>query len=162
MANITDPTKLDKEELIAEWAVREEELRLQFESLKAAQTQAQVLLQRYERIFSFCPLPLMVIDNRAEVKELNTAARMLVGRSLQGRSNLLLNALTEESRLEFTQALRRFMSEDAAKAQQLTLEFRDVGGLHPSQLVSLDTHLPPDNFVLILTPGKPEQVSGKN
>jgi hypothetical protein len=136
--------------------VREEELRLQFESLKSAQTQAQVLLQRYERIFAFCPLPLLVIDNRALVQETNNAARMLLGRSLASRSNHLLNTLSEGSRLVFTQALRGFMNEDAPKAQQMVLEFRDVGGRHEAQLVSLDMHVPPDSFVLIITPGRAE------
>ncbi|MEM1191407.1 MAG: PAS domain-containing protein [Pseudomonadota bacterium] len=151
MPTISDPTKLDKEELIAEWAVREEELRLQFESLKSAQTQAQLLLQRYERIFSFCPLPLLVIDNRAEVQEINNAARQLLGRTLASRSNLLLNTLTDGARLGFTQAMRSFMNEGAAKAQQLPLEFRDVEGRLDALLVSLDTREPPDTFVVILT-----------
>ncbi|MEO1078681.1 MAG: PAS domain-containing protein [Pseudomonadota bacterium] len=158
MPTISDPTKLDKEELIAEWAVREEELRLQFESLKSAQTQAQLLLQRYERIFSFCPLPLLVIDNRAEVKEINNAARQLLGRALASRSNLLLNTLTEGARLSFTQAMRSFMNEGAAKAQQLPLEFRDVEGRHDTLLVSLDTREPPDTFVVILTPERLETI----
>jgi len=152
MARISDPTRLSKEELITEWAVREEELRLQFESLKSAQTQAQYLLQRYERIFSFCPLPLLVIDNRAQAKELNHAARQLLGRSLSARSNHLLNTLAESSRLGFTQALRSFMDEGAPKAQQLSLEFREVEGQHDALLVSLDTQAPPDSFVVIITP----------
>ena len=158
MPTISDPTKLDKEELIAEWAVREEELRLQFESLKSAQTQAQLLLQRYERIFSFCPLPLLVIDNRAEVKEVNNAGRRLLGRALASRSNHLLNTLAEGARLGFTQAMRSFMNEGAAKAQQLPLEFRDVGGRHDALLVSLDTREPPDTFVLFITPDKLDTV----
>jgi PAS domain-containing protein len=152
MARTSDPTLLSKEELITEWAVREEELRLQFESLKSAQTQAQYLLQRYERIFAFCPLPLLVIDNRAQAKEINNAARHLLGRSLSARSNHLLNTLAEASRLGFTQALRSFMDQDAAKAQQLSVEFREVDGRYEALLVSLDTQTPPDSFVVIITP----------
>ena len=116
MPTISDPTKLDKDELLAEWAVREEELRLQFESLKASQTQSQILLQRYERIFSFCPLPLLVIDSRSTIREVNSAARQLLGDQVVRHGNLLMNMLDEGSRLAFTQSLRSFMSDGAAKA----------------------------------------------
>jgi hypothetical protein len=153
MAKISDPTRLTKEELITEWAVREEELRLQFESLKAAQTQAQFLLHRYERIFSFCPLPLLVIDNRAQAKDINNAARQLLGRSLAARSNHLLNALDETTRLGFTQAMRCFLNDGAAKAQAVSMRFREVAGTHEAMLVALDTQTPPESFLVIITPG---------
>lgn len=150
MPTSSDPTQLDKDELLTEWAVREEELRLQFESLKSAQTQAQVLLQRYERIFAFCPLPLMVIDNRALVREVNNAARQILGDALAARSNHLLNVLSEPSRLAFSQALRSFLVEDAPKAQELPLDFRDLPTRFYARLVALDTQVPPESFVLIL------------
>jgi hypothetical protein len=150
MAKISDPTQLDREELIAEWGVREEELRLQFESLKAAQTQAQVLLQRYERIFAFCPLPLLVIDSRAMVRETNNAARFVFGDSLAMRSNHLPNMLMEGSRLAFAQAMRSFISLDAARAQELALEFRDIDDRFEALLVALDGQQPPDSFVVML------------
>ncbi len=150
MPTITDPTKLDKEELLAEWAVREEELRLQFESLKTSQTQAQVLLQRYERIFAFCPLALMVMDNRAQVHEINNVARQLLGSALATRSNHMLNILSDSSRLAFNQALRSFMNEDAPKAQELPLDFRDIPNRFHAQLVALDTQIPPETFVVML------------
>jgi len=152
MATFSDPTKLDKEELLAEWAVREEELRLQFESLKAAQTQSQVLLQRYERIFAFCPLPLLVIDSRAAIQEINNAARHQVGAPLSARSNQLLNTLEEGSRLALNQALRSFMGEHAPKAQQVSLSFRDLPQAFDALVVSLDTQQPPESFVLMLMP----------
>jgi len=148
----SDPTKLDKEELLAEWGVREEELRLQFESLKSAQTQAQVLLQRYERIFSFCPLPLLVIDSRAAVQETNNAARHILGSALASRSNHLLNVLTETSRLGFSQALRSFLNESASKAQELSLEFRNMAQRYDGLIVALDGQSPPESFVVMLTP----------
>jgi hypothetical protein len=150
MATISDPTKLDKEELLAEWAVREEELRLQFESLKAAQTQSQVLLQRYERIFAFCPLPLLVIDNRATIREMNNAARHYVGGVLSLRSNHLLNSLADGSRLGFNQALRSFLADGSAKAQQLSLHFKDLEQGYDALIVSLDTQTPPESFVIML------------
>ena len=156
----SDPTKLDKEELIAEWAVREEELRLQFESLKSAQTQAQVLLQRYERIFSFCPLPLLVIDSRASVQESNNAARHILGSALASRSNHLLNVLTETSRLGFSQALRSFMHEGAAKAQELYLDFRNMTQRYKGLIVALDGQAPPESFVVMLTPVSPPADEG--
>lgn len=151
MATISDPTKLDKEELIAEWAVREEELRLQFESLKASQTQSQILLQRYERIFSFCPLPMLVIDSRTNVTEVNSAARQILGAALADSNNQLLRALEEASRLALTQTLRSFMSDGAAKAQELPLEFSGEVGAYDALVVSLDAQVPPDTFVLMLT-----------
>lgn len=153
MATISDPTKLSKDELLTEWAVREEELRLQFESLKAAQTQAQVLLQRYERIFAFCPLPLMIIDNRATVREMNNAARHYLGAALSLRSNHLLNSLADSSRLGFTQALRSFVEDGAAKAQQVTLRFREIEEGYDALIVSLDTQTPPESFVIMLMAG---------
>ena len=152
MATISDPTKLDKDELLAEWAVREEELRLQFESLKASQTQSQILLQRHERIFAFCPLPLMIIDNRATVREMNNAARFQVGSVLSSRSNHLLNSLAEASRLGFNQALRSFLHDGAAKAQQLVLSFKDLDTSYDALIVSLDTQTPPESFVIMLAP----------
>ena len=159
MAKISDPTQLDREELIAEWGVREEELRLQFESLKAAQTQAQILLQRYERIFAYCPLPLLVIDNRALVRETNNAARFLVGDALAMRSNHLLNMLAEASRPGFTQALRSFISVNAAKAQELELAFRDIDGRFDALIVALDGQQPPESFVVMLQDSRPSSAS---
>ncbi len=152
MATISDPTTLDKQELLAEWAVREEELRLQFESLKAAQTQAQVVLHRYERIFAFCPLPLLVIDSRASILEMNNAARFQVGGVLSSRSNHLLNALADGSRLGFNQALRAFIDNGSAKAQELILYFKDIDTGFNALIVSLDTQTPPESFVVMLTP----------
>lgn len=150
MAKTSDPTRLDREELIAEWGVREEELRLQFESLRAAQTQAQILLQRYERIFACCPLPLLVIDNRALVREINNAARFLIGDALAMRSNHLFNMLAEASRPGFSQAMRSFVSTDAAKAQELPLEFRDLEEGFDALIVALDGQQPPESFVVML------------
>ncbi len=151
MATITDPTQLDKEELLAEWAVREEELRLQFESLKTSQTQSQLLLQRYERIFAFCPLPLLVMDNRTVVQEINNASRHLLGDALSSRSNQLQNLLLEPSRLAFAQALRSFMDDGAPKAQEIPLEFKSVPGSYDALIVALDSHSPPDTYVIMLS-----------
>lgn len=158
MPTISDPTKLDKDELLAEWAVREEELRLQFESLKTAQTQSQLLLQRYERIFAFCPLPLMVMDNRGQVQEVNKVARMLLSDALSTRSNHLQNLLTESSRLTFAQTLRGFMNDGASKAEEITMEFKSPEGRHRALIVALDGQQPPDSYVVMLTPeGDPAQ-----
>lgn len=151
MPTISDPTKLDKEELLAEWAVREEELRLQFESLKTAQTQSQLLLQRYERIFAFCPLPLMVIDNRGQVQEINNVARQLLSEELQMRSNHLQNLLVESSRLSFAQTLRSFMNDDVPKASEIALELRAPRGRYSALIVALDGQQPPDSYVVILS-----------
>jgi hypothetical protein len=152
LATPTDPTRLDRDELIAEWGIREEELRLQFESLRSAQTQAQVLLHRYERIFAYCPLPLIVIDSRAVVNETNNAARHLVGDELARRSNHFLNLLTDDTRLGFSTAMRRFVGEDAAKAQEATVQFRDRSRRFDARIVSLDSQVPPETFVIMLTP----------
>lgn len=151
MPTISDPTKLDKEELLAEWAVREEELRLQFESLRTAQTQSQLLLQRYERIFAFCPLPLMVMDNRGQVQEVNNVARQLLSEELAMRSNHLQNLLVESSRLSFAQTLRGFMNDDAPKADELIVEFKAPSGRYRALIVALDGQQPPDSYVVMLT-----------
>jgi hypothetical protein len=148
----TDPTKLDKDELLAEWAVREEELRLQFESLRSAQTQAQMLLYRYERIFAFCPLPLIVIDNRGIADDTNNAARRLLGDALAKRSKHFLNVLSEETRANFSRAMRQFLDRDAPKAQEVVIGFREHPGSFEALLVALDGQIPPETFVVMLTP----------
>lgn len=150
MPTITDPTRLSKEELLAEWAVREEELRLQFESLNTAQTQSQVLLQRYERIFSYCPLPMLVIDSRAVVREVNRAARVVLPETPIGSTTHLHNLLDDASRLSLTQSLRSFCNKDAPVADTLRLVFREEHLDRAARLVALDAQSPPESYVLIL------------
>jgi len=149
LASTRDPTRLDRDELIAEWGIREEELRLQFEFLRSAQT--QVLLYRYERIFAYCPLPLIVIDSRAVVNETTTAARLLVGDELARRSNHFLNLLTDDTRLGFSTAMRRFLGENAAGVQEATVQFRDRSQRFDARIVSPDSQVPPETFVIMLT-----------
>jgi PAS domain-containing protein len=149
MPTISDPTRLSKEELIAEWAVREEELRLQFESLKMAQTQSQLLLQRYERMFAYSPQAMLVIDSRARVQEANQAARRLLGDSLDSNISGLPELLDNASRLALSQALRTLSATDAPVAQELHCRFSHDPRDHAILLVALDAQRPPNSYAFM-------------
>ena len=152
MPKIGDPTRLSKEELLAEWAVREEELRLQFESIKTAQSQSQLLLQRYERIFAYCPVAMLVIDSRARIQEANQAARALLGDALDTHREHLPMLLDDASRLALSQALRGMSNPEAGIAEQMSVELRDRTLNLNTRLVSLDVQSPPNSYALMLWP----------
>lgn len=149
MPTISDPTSLSKEELLAEWAVREEELRLQFESLRTSQTQSQLLLQRYERIFAYAPFPMLVLDSRLLVKEANQAARNIMRDSLSASSTHLPRLLVEPSQLTLAQTMRKFADSDRSVSESLRLHFKDVGEFEVT-LVSLDTQVPAESYAMML------------
>ena len=111
-----------------------------------------MLLYRYERIFTFCPLPLIVIDSRGIADDMNNAARRLLGDALATRSNHFLNVLSEETRRGFSRAMRLFLDRDAPKAQEVVVAFRDIEGSFDALLVALDAQIPPETFVVMLTP----------
>lgn len=156
MPTISDPTRLSREELLAEWSVREEELRLQFESINTAQAQAQLLLQRYERMFAYCPLPMLVIDSRARVQEANRAARNLLGTALDASTGHLPEILDDAARLALSQALRSLSAADAAVAEHITCGLRERGEGIEALLVALDAQRPPDTYALMFMTGGPE------
>jgi len=149
MPTISDPTRLSREELLAEWSVREEELRLQFESLRTAQTQSQLLLQRYERIFAYCPFPMLLIDSRNRVLEANRAARSLLGERLGGAPSRLVDLLDEASRQSLVDALRGMSGSDGSVAECFHCRLLNGDEELDVHVVALDVQRPPDTYAVM-------------
>lgn len=74
MTSKVDPQKLSPEELLNEWSIREEELRLQNEQLKISEQKMARDSMRFQQIFQYVPMPIVLLDVRAFVKDMNLAA----------------------------------------------------------------------------------------
>lgn len=69
-----DPKLLSPDELLSEWSIREEELRLQNEQLKNAEQSLAKTANRFEQLFKRLPVVVVLIDSRGFVKDANAAA----------------------------------------------------------------------------------------
>ncbi|MFC7335080.1 PAS domain-containing protein [Rhodocista pekingensis] len=100
-----DPTKLSKEELVQEWNVREEELRLQNEQLRESELRAVTQLQRFETMFNHFPLPVVIVDDHLVIVDANRAAKETLPALIRVRDSSLVRFLDAPTRSSVTRAL---------------------------------------------------------
>lgn len=90
------------EKLLHEMSVYEEELEIQNEELRGAQTELLVSQRRFAELFEDAPLAYFVLDEEANIRELNARAEALLARSrtwLYGKP--LIAWIASESHLAF-------------------------------------------------------------
>ncbi|ACJ01222.1 PAS domain-containing protein [Rhodospirillum centenum] len=100
-----DPTKLSKDELVQEWNVREEELRLQNEQLRESELRAVTQLQRFETMFNHFPLPVVIVDDHLVIVDANRAAKETLPALIRVRDSSLVRFLDAPTRSSVTRTL---------------------------------------------------------
>jgi hypothetical protein len=93
-----DPHKLSPSELLNEWSIREEELRIQNEQLRESEKHIGEIANRFERIFHYLPLPVLLLDHKAFVQDVNKAAIEILPMVSRMKNFYLPRALTDRSK----------------------------------------------------------------
>lgn len=93
-----DLEQLSPEELVNEWSIREEELRIQNEQLIESGQQVADIAERFERVFLYIPLPVILLDSRGFVLDVNVAAQETFQRLAKTQRFLFSRILATDAR----------------------------------------------------------------
>lgn len=117
-----DPQKLTPTELQNEWSIREEELRIQNEQLRESEQQIAAIASRFERIFQYLPVPVILVDFRGFIKDINLSGLEAMPNLGAMRNYFLPRALDADSKHIMTM----FLS-NSSKQMVETVDLKFVG-----------------------------------
>lgn len=142
-----DPTKLSKDELVQEWNVREEELRLQNEQLRESELRAVTQLQRFETMFNHFPLPVVIVDEHLVIVDANRAAKETLPALIRVRDSSLLRFLDARTRSAISGVLAQGSVADIDAGLHL-----QTNATHRLRLVPLQSGQGGLNYAIIFQP----------
>ncbi len=119
----------ERERLIQELQVRQIELEIQNEELRASQTTVETLHHRFFNLFLLAPVGCFLLDERGFIREVNLSGAELLRQSRAHLQNTqFFSFLLEDDRGRWGQCLKKMLREDEKAEAQLRLVREN--GLH--------------------------------